>query len=137
MQFPTRPLLALAVIGTFVASGGTALTLTANAVPDEVGVPEFATPSQPQSASVPIASTPPVTGAQIAALAIAPARERAAAIAAEQAKAAAAAAAAAKASADAEAERTAARPESRNDRLRAEIKQACAIGLIRGPVCRG
>lgn len=132
MPFPNRPLLAVAVLGALVASGSTALLLPGSASTGRVPVPEFNAPSQPQAATspiVPIATTPPITGAQIAALAVTPARERATAIVAEQARVAAEAAAAAQA----------APPPRANDvdRLREELRRACAKGTIRGSVCRG
>lgn len=137
MPFPTRPVLAVAVLGALVASGSTALTLPGRASSGHVAVPEFNAPSQPQSAStplVPIATTPPITGAQIAALAIAPARERATALVAEQARLKAEADAAAAAAAPPAAEP---RRGSEADRLRQELRRACASGALRGSICRG
>jgi hypothetical protein len=72
------------------------------------------------------APAPTITGAQIAALALAPARDRAAALIKEQARAAA------------EEERSERRgdDDDRWDELREEIREACDDGRIRGQICR-
>ena len=139
MRFPPRLALAASVLGVFAASSGTALMLPERAEEPVVPVPELAAASQPQAQSpagpaAPVA--PVVTGEQIAALALAPARERAAALVAERERVEAEESARAAARGDSE-------PESARERrdqwreLRDEIREACDDGRIRGPICRG
>jgi hypothetical protein len=137
--FPSRLLLAGSVLGALVASSSTALTMTGDSDDATVDVPEFAHtsgPAAPTSAPTSATAGSPVTGAQIAALALTPARDRTAALIAERDAAAAEAV-------RAEAQRQAARPapaQIREDdisRLRAEIRRACDDGRLRGGICRG
>jgi hypothetical protein len=132
VRFPPRLVLAASVLGVFAAGGGAVLALPERAEESGVPLPEVTAGTRPQ-APAPIApaaaGSPAITGQQIAALALAPARDRAAALIKEQAQA------------RAEAERTrAARSSDRDDRwqeLRDEIREACDDGRIRGQICRG
>jgi hypothetical protein len=151
VQFPSRMVLAGSVLGMFVASTGVALLMPERASGTATPAPELTTASTEAQALPPAesaaevapasaAAPPPITGAQIAALAIGPARERAAALIAEQARA--------RAAAEADAAAKAAQ-ESRNDqvgsaghgdvddwiKLRNQIRDACDDGRIRGPIC--
>jgi hypothetical protein len=144
VRFPSRLVLAGSVLSALAASSGTALTMPDRIADAAVAVPDFpATPgnrtAQPSTGSITVG--PPVTGAQIAALAVAPARERAATLIAERAQAEAAAAEAERARL--EAEQAAARPQPgrnpSNDwrEMRERLREACDDGRIRGAICRG
>jgi hypothetical protein len=145
VRFPSRFLLASSVLGVLAASSSAALTMTGGTAGAAVKVPEFdssAAPSIPARASAPLTDSPPVTGAQIAGLAVTPALDRVAAIIAERAQAEAAAEAA-----KAEAAKQAARPaaprpapeySSREEQLRklaTQIRQACDDGRLHGRIC--
>jgi type IV secretory pathway VirB10-like protein len=145
VRFQSRAVLAGSTLAVFAASSGVALLMPAGAAEPAVGVPEFAAsqeslPAVPDDARArPVA--PPVTGAQIAALAIAPARDRAEALIAERAKV--------EAEAEAAREKQAERDDDEADssdrggrsdewrELRKRIKEACDDGRIRGQICRG
>jgi hypothetical protein len=131
VRFAPRLVLAVSAAGMVAASGGAVLSMsqpTETAVP----VPEFASPAQrqaPAPAEQPVANPgPAITGAQIAALALAPARDRAAALIEEQVRA--------------EAEAKRANAERRGDdderweELSDKIREACDDGKLRGPICR-
>lgn len=125
------------VVAALAASGGTVLTL-----PDRLAGGEASpavTPSahtQP-SAPAPDRIGPPVTGAQIAATALAPARERAAVMAANRARQEEERRAAASATEN---------PHSANGqgdhfrnmspRLQEYVRKACAEGRMRAEICR-
>jgi hypothetical protein len=147
VAFSSRLMLASSVIGVLAASSTAALTMVPGNAHAAVKVPDFdirAEAPTPAGTAAP-AVVPPVTGAQIAGLALAPARDRVNAIVAERAQAAAAAAAAAEASkaaaARAEAERSAAagstadRGEEAFHRWAAQFRQACDDGRVHGEVC--
>jgi hypothetical protein len=152
VRFPSRLLVAGSVLGALVASSSAALTMPNRADERPLDVPEVvagagsAAPAPGAPAAAPIPTGPPVTGAELVALALAPARERANALIAEQqaeaAAAAAAAAAAGEAPPTAEAERAEDDdPLSGRDydfgELRAELEEACDEGRVRGLVCQG
>jgi hypothetical protein len=130
VRFPPRLALAVSVLGVFAASSGAAVLIPDRADNTATPVPEFAAAPAPQAPAPaePVASAgPAITGAQIAALALAPARERAATLIEEQARAEAAQARAARDS------------DSQGDRwrqLRDELREACEDGRIRGQICR-
>ncbi|WP_433557953.1 hypothetical protein ACQPWY_04245 [Pseudonocardia xinjiangensis] len=171
MGIPSRLLLAGSVLGLVTASGGAMLIATsgtataaektprfddtaaaavhtpepAGTAPAAVKVPEFdSTVPAPGDPATPIAA-PPVTGAQIAGLALNPARDRVAAILAERTRAEEVAreVAAKAAAARAEAQRAAAAkppPDPRHEayqRMHARISEACDDGRLRGSICRG
>jgi hypothetical protein len=131
VRFVPHLALAASVLGVFAASSGTALMLPERAEDPAVPLPEIAAvpaPQAPAAVEPAAAAGPGITGAQIAALALTPARDRAAAIVAEQAKAEAA-----------QAQR--ARAERGNDgdqwdELSEQIREACEDGRIRGQICR-
>ena len=140
MRFSSRLVLAGSVLGMFAASSGAVLLMPDRAEDTAVPVPELAAAAEPQApAPVEVAgpAATPITGAQIAALALAPARDRAATLVAERAAAEAAA----------EAERARAEDEDSSDERRTErdqwrelsdeIRAACEDGRIRGAICRG
>jgi hypothetical protein len=146
VRFPSRFVLASSVLGVLAASSSAALTMTGGTADAAVKVPEFdnsAAPSVPARATAPLTDTPPVTGAQIAGLAVTPALDRVSAIIAERAQAEAAAEAAKAAAAKAEAAKAqAARPapehSSREEQLRrlaTQIRQACDDGRLHGRIC--
>jgi hypothetical protein len=128
VRFPPRLVLTASAIGMVAASSGAVLLMPGNTQAAAVPVPEITSPAQQQQAPAPaepVASPgPAITGAQIAALALAPARDRAAALIKEEARA--------------EAERAARRADDgdRWDDLRDEIRDACDDGRIRGQICR-
>jgi hypothetical protein len=132
VRFPPRLVLAASVLGVFAAGGGAVLALPERAAETGVPLPEITAGTQQQApapAAPAAAGSPAITGQQIAALALTPARDRAAALIKEQAQA------------EAEAERTRAARNSdgRDDRwqeLRDEIREACDDGRIRGQICR-
>lgn len=100
-----------------------------------VGDPQLAAAADDQAATPSESSLttgPPVTGAQIAALATTPARDRTAALVAERAKAEAAEAERARAEADDDSDGSEYLRE-----LRQRFKKACDEGIIEGAVCRG
>jgi hypothetical protein len=153
--------LAASVLAALATSGGTVLTMPDSpadaAEPGAVPAPQPAAPvsaalpapaeAAAEPATVPQALGPPVSGAQIAGLAVEPARQRADAIAADQAAAEAAARAAEEERARREAEEDDedddedARPGQQRqnswDEFRRELREACQEGRIRGQVCRG
>jgi hypothetical protein len=165
---PSRLLLAGSLLGLVTASGGAMLIATSGTAtaaektprfdetaaaavhapesgttaPAAVKVPEF--DSTVPDPAAPVAA-PPVTGAQIAGLALNPARDRVAAILAErtQAEDAAREVAAKAAAARAEAQRAAAAkppPDPRQEayqRMHNRIREACDDGRLRGSICRG
>ena len=141
MPVRTRGLLVTgSVVAALAASGGTVLTL-----PDRLAGDDASPTVSPTANTVPTTATAastesigrPVTGAQIAEAALAPARERATAIAEklarqEQERAAAAAAQ--------NTEQT--QPPEGDDqwggmspRLREYVRKACAEGRMRSPIC--
>ena len=128
VRFPPRLVLAASAIGMVAASSGAVLLMPGNAEDTAVPVPEFTSAADQQQAPAPaepaVSAGPAITGAQIAALALAPARDRAAALIEEQARA--------------KAEQAARRSDDtdRWDDLRDEIRDACDDGRIRGPICR-
>ncbi len=132
MRFAPRLALAVSAAGMVAASGGAVLSMSQPAEPAAVPVPEFASSGQrqaPAPAEQPVANPEPaITGAQIAALAFAPARERAAALIEEQVRA------------EAEAKRANAErrgdDEDRWEDLSDKIREACDDGKLRGPICR-
>lgn len=91
VQFPSRLLLTGTVLGALAASSASALTIpdrVADTPGAPVGVPGLTaagTSHSPGSAPTPVTTGPPITGAQIAGLAIAPARDRAVELIAEDA----------------------------------------------------
>jgi hypothetical protein len=128
VRFPPRLVLVASAIAMVAASSSAVLLMPGNTQAAVVPVPEITSPAQQQqapSAAEPAATPgPAITGAQIAALALAPARERAAALIEEESRA--------------EAERIARRAgdDDRWDDLRDEIRDACDDGRIRGEICR-
>ncbi|WP_147255652.1 hypothetical protein [Pseudonocardia hierapolitana] len=131
MRFPPRLVLAASALGMVAASSGAVLLMPEPAETGAVPVPEITSPRQeqqqaPAPAEPVTAPAPAITGAQIAELALAPARDRAAALIEEQARA------------EAEEERAARRgdDDDRWDDLRDEIREACDDGRIRGQICR-
>jgi hypothetical protein len=145
VRFPSRFMLAGSVLGVLAASSSAALTMTGGTADAAVKLPEFdssSAPSTPARAIAPLADAPPVTGAQIAGLAVTPARDRVAAIIAERAQAAAAAEAAKAEAARVQAAQAAPRPapqrSSREEEFRnmaAKIRQACDDGRLNGRIC--
>lgn len=146
MRLPVRFLLLSAVLVALAA--GTAAAFTLSAARDRVALPEFATtgvtePEPPQ----PLTTGAPVSGPQIVAQTVVPARQRAEALVAEQQRrqqeqqqAAAAAAAAeeqrARDAARAEPDkRTSRRQQDPWDRFREQIREACQDGRLRGSIC--
>ena len=128
MRFPPRLVLAASAIGMIAASSGAVLVMPGNTEAAAVPLPEITSAADQQQVPAPaepaVAAGPAITGAQIADLAFAPARDRAAALIEEQARAKAA-----------RAERQAG-DDDRWDDLRDEIRDACDDGRIRGPICR-
>ena len=128
MRFPPRLVLAASALGMVAASSGAVLLMPEPTKTDGVPVPEITSPPQQQQAPAEPVTTPvpAITGAQIAELALAPARDRAAALIEEQARA------------EAEEERSERRgdDDDRWDELREEIREACDDGRIRGQICR-
>jgi hypothetical protein len=142
VRFPSRFLLVSSVLGVLAASSSAALTMTGSTAHAAVKVPEFdnsAAPSAPTLAAAPLTDSPPVTGAQIAGLAVTPALDRVAAIIAERAQAEEAQAAARAQAARAAAPPPAPERSSREEELRklaAQIQQACDDGRLQGRICR-
>ena len=128
MRFPPRLVLAASALGMVAASSGAVLLMPDSTEPASVPVPEIT--SQQQQAPAPAepisAPAPAITGEQIAALALAPARDRAAALIEKQVRA--------------EAERASDEgddsDDERWDELRDKIREACDDGRLRGPICR-
>jgi hypothetical protein len=148
VRFPSRPVLAASVLAALAASAGTVLTMPDYAADAAEPGSDFAAApglGDGAPAAAPTAAGPPVSGAQIAGLALAPARDRATEVAAQQS---AAAAAAAKAAAEEQARQRAAQEEddratpsrpgtSEWEKFRQELKEACDDGRIRGQICNG
>jgi hypothetical protein len=150
MRFPSRPVLAASVLAALAASGGTVLTMPDEAVVDAAqSAPDLpATPGVPAQnpADAPTVAGPPVSGAQIAGLALAPARERADSLIAQRA---AAEAAAAKVAAEEQAQQEAQQEAQPNqnaqrrsgnsqwEQFRRDLRKACDEGRIQGQICRG
>ena len=139
MRFQSRAVLAGAALAVFAASSGVALLMPERADDPSVGAPEFAAaqeslPAVEDDASArPVA--PPLTGTQIVALALAPARDRAEALIAERAKAEAEAEQADEDDDEADSSESAGRSEQWRE-LRDRIREACEDGRIRGQICR-
>ena len=139
MRFQSRVVLASSVLGMFAASSGVALLMPERAEDAVVAVPEFAASTRTQAPPPAEPAGPamqPVSGDQIVALALAPARDRAVTLI-ERAKAEAAAAAAAEQAREDDDEDDSS-DRSRADEwreLRDEIREACDDGRIRGPIC--
>jgi conjugal transfer/entry exclusion protein len=125
VRFPARLVLAGLVLGTISVGSGTVYALSAGVEDAAIAVPDLSTAPAPEA--LPPAA-PTVTGAQLAALAAVPARERATAIVAE--RAAAEAAERARRAAAEQQER------SREERIREAVRKACAQGTLRGVICR-
>jgi hypothetical protein len=130
VRFPSRLALAASVLGVFAAGSGAVLAMPERAEGAAVPVPEITSAAAPQ-APAPVepaaAPGPAITGEQIAALALAPARDRAAALIEEQSR---------------EAQRARSARDSRDEsgrwrELRDELREACEEGRIRGDICRG
>jgi hypothetical protein len=128
VRFPSRLALAASVLGVFTAGSGAVLAMPERAEGAAVPVPEITSDAAPQ-APAPVepaaAPGPAISGEQIAALALAPARDRAAALIEEQAR---------------EAQRARSARDSRDDsgrwrELRDELREACEEGRIRGDIC--
>ena len=150
VRFPSRPVLAASVLAALAASGGTVLTMPDEAVVDAAqSAPDLpATPGVParNPADAPTVAGPPVSGAQIAGLALAPARERADSLIAQRA---AAEAAAAKVAAEEQAQQEAQQEAQPNqnaqrrsgnsqwEQFRRDLRKACDEGRIQGQICRG
>jgi hypothetical protein len=130
VRFPPRLVLVASALCMVAASSGTALVMSGEADVAPVPVPEITSVSPEVQSPAPaeqIGSTgPAITGAQIAGLALAPARDRAAALIEEQVRA--------------EAERASDEgddsDDERWDELRDKIREACDDGRLRGPICR-
>jgi hypothetical protein len=130
VRFPPRLVLAASALGMVAASSGAVLLMPEPTKTGGVPVPEITSPPQQQQQQAPAepvtTPAPAITGAQIAELALAPARDRAAALIEEQARA------------EADEERAERRgdDDDRWDELREEIREACDDGRIRGQICR-
>jgi hypothetical protein len=125
----SRPLLSGAASALLVAGIITGVTLPGEPAAPPVEVPQFPVVEQQQPAAAPpapIVTTPPITGKQIAAGAVAPARERATALI-EKARAAA----------EADVDNNEDEWGSNIGRLREKIREACKEGRIRGAFCTG
>jgi hypothetical protein len=133
VRFPPRLVLAASALGMVAASSGAVLMLPANAEDTAVPVPEITSAADQQQAPAPaepvVSAGPAITGAQIASLALTPARDRAAALIEERARAMAEVE-------RARAERVSGSQADRWDELRDEIREACEDGRIRGQICR-
>jgi type IV secretory pathway VirB10-like protein len=136
VRISARLVLAGAVVVMVTAGAGVALSMPG--APDSVvAAPELTAAtegqeSEPAAAARPVA--PPITGAQIAALAATPARERAAALIAERQRAEEAERARQDDDDDDDDDQRDQRDQW--DELRDEIRQACNDGRIRGAICR-
>lgn len=132
MRFPPRLVLVASAVAMVVASSGAVLLMPGSSEEAAVPIPEITSAADQQQAPAPaepvVSAGPAITGAQIAGLALAPARDRAAALVEEQARAKAE-------EARTRAERRAG-DDDRWDDLRDEIRDACDDGRIRGPICR-
>ncbi|GAA0939170.1 hypothetical protein GCM10009559_33470 [Pseudonocardia zijingensis] len=132
VRFPPRLVLAASAVIMIAASSGAVLLMPGNAGEDTVPVPEIAVASdQQQVPETTLTPGPSITGEQLAAVGLTPARDRAAALIEEQARA--------------EEERARQRERRSDDdgddqdrwrELRDEIRDACDDGRIRGPICR-
>jgi hypothetical protein len=130
VRFPPRFVLAASALGMVAASSGAVLLMPGHTEVAAVPVPEITSPPQQQAptpAEPVVSARPAITGAQIAELALAPARERAAELIEEQARARVEEARA-RADDDSQADRW--------DELRDDIREACEDGRIRGQICR-
>ena len=147
MRFPSRPVLTASVLAALAASAGTVLTMP-DQVADAAESGPTALPGGPgvhaqEPSQAPTAAGPPVTGAQIAGLALAPARERAGTLIAERAAAQSAAdAAEEKARQEAAQQEQADQNQHRRggndwEEFRRQLHQACQDGRVRGQICRG
>ncbi len=139
VRSPSRLVLTGSVLGALVASGGTAFTMENNVADAAVEIPGFTTADEQATAPSETSLTlgPPVSGAQIAAIALAPARDRAATLAAERAKADAEAAARALDEADEDDDDEDSDGREGLRELQKRFKNACEQGIIEGAVCRG
>ncbi len=135
-------MLAASALGMVAASSGAVLLIPGPAE-DTVPVPEITSAAEQQQAPTPagqqqapapaepVASAGPgITGAQIAALALGPARDRAAALIEAQARAEAE-----QASDDDDSDARGNNSERWRE-LRDELREACEDGRIRGQICR-
>jgi hypothetical protein len=133
VRFPPRFVLAASALGMVAASSGAVLLMPGNAEDTTVPVPEITSAADQQQAPAPaepaVSAGPAITGAQIAALALAPARDRAAELIAEQVRAKVEAA-------RARSEEDSDDQADRWDELRDDIREACDDGRIRGQICR-
>ncbi|MEJ3653752.1 hypothetical protein WEH80_12280 [Actinomycetes bacterium KLBMP 9759] len=122
MRFPSRLVLTATVLAMFVAGTVAAVSLPGAETAPPVSVPAFdAQPLPEQAAPAPIVTGPPVSGKQLAADAIAPARKRVEALVGETEQ-------------DGEDDGD----EDRSSRqLRKQIRQACDDGRLRGLICEG
>jgi hypothetical protein len=138
VRFPSRVMLAGSVLGVFAVSSGVVLLMPERTDDASISLPEFAASSESQAlapAQPAVAVEPAISGAQIAELALAPARDRAATLIAERAKAEAAA----------EQAREDDEDDDSSDRIRSDdwselrdrIREACEDGRIKGQICRG
>jgi hypothetical protein len=130
VRFPPRLVLAASALCMVAASSGTVLVMSGKADVAPVPVPEITSVSPEVRSPAPSeqvgSAGPAITGAQIAGIALAPARDRAAALIEEQVRA--------------EAERASDEgddsDDERWDELRDKIREACDDGRLRGPICR-
>jgi hypothetical protein len=132
-------MLAGSVLGVFAVSSGVVLLMPERTDDAGISLPEFAASSESEAldpAEPAVAVEPAISGAQIAQLALAPARDRATTLIAERAKAEAAAEQARED--DDEDDDSADRSRSDEWReLRDRIREACEDGRIKGQICRG
>jgi hypothetical protein len=139
VRFPSRVMLAGSVLGVFAVSSGVVLLMPGGTDDADVSLPEFAASSESEAlapAEPAVAVEPAISGAQIAELALAPARDRAATLIAERAEAEAAAEQARED--DDEDDDSSDRVRSDDWReLRDRIREACEDGRIKGQICRG
>jgi hypothetical protein len=133
VRFPPRLVLAASAVVMVAASLG-AVLLMPGSTEDVVPVPEITVAAEQQQAPEPAepvtAPAPAITGAQIAELALTPARDRAAALIKEQARAKAVE------QDDDDEDGSDSRDDDRWGELRDEIREACEDGRIRGQICR-
>jgi hypothetical protein len=132
-------MLAGSVLGVFAVSSGVVLLMPERIDDASVSVPDLAASSESEAlapAEPAVAVEPAISGAQIAELALAPARDRAATLIAERAQAEAAA----KQAREHDDEDDDSSDRSRSDQwreLRDRIHEACEDGRIKGQICRG
>jgi hypothetical protein len=124
VRFPARLVLAGSVLGVFAASSATVYSLSEDV--DDAAVTVVYDASSDEAPAEPAPPVPTVTGAQLAALAVTPARDRAAALIAERE-------AAERARLEDEDDD---RERSPEERIRAALQDACDDGRIRGVICR-